>query len=269
MGFWSTFARCGTVFLIAGSALLSLSCKKEKARGNVNPETLITMQSEDLSMTVSKNGLKSYHFTTPLMQQYGLAAEPYTKYPDGVFVQTFQDSTEVVESTLRADEAINYEKRDLWMASGHVVASGSGNTLYTEQLFWDAKTDRVYSNVRVKVVDKDGEHYGEGFESDKDLKSWMFRDYEGTIAVETAPNEEYDGAAGGPSDASAGEQTVPSGDRSVGNGYAPSRRQVLSPGWNPTQGGGTLRPVPALKEGDPGTENVFRPESGEEDERAE
>ena len=46
-------------------------------------------------------------------------------------------------------------------------------------------------------------------------------------------------------------------------------RQVLSPGWNPTQGGGTLRPVPALKEGDPGTENVFRPESGEEDERAE
>lgn len=187
MGFWSTFARCGTVFLIAGSALLSLSCKKEKARGNVNPETLITMQSEDLSMTVSKNGLKSYHFTTPLMQQYGLAAEPYTKYPDGVFVQTFQDSTEVVESTLRADEAINYEKRDLWMASGHVVASGSGNTLYTEQLFWDAKTDRVYSNVRVKVVDKDGEHYGEGFESDKDLKSWMFRDYEGTIAVETAP----------------------------------------------------------------------------------
>ena len=190
MGFWSTFARCGTVFLIAGSALLSLSCKKEKARGNVNPETLITMQSEDLSMTVSKNGLKSYHFTTPLMQQYGLAAEPYTKYPDGVFVQTFQDSTEVVESTLRADEAINYEKRDLWMASGHVVASGSGNTLYTEQLFWDAKTDRVYSNVRVKVVDKDGEHYGEGFESDKDLKSWMFRDYEGTIAVETAPNEE-------------------------------------------------------------------------------
>ena len=262
MGFWSTFARCGTVFFIAGSTLLSLSCKKEKARGNVNPETLITMQSEDLSMTVSKNGLKSYHFTTPLMQQYGLAAEPYTKYPDGVFVQTFQDSTEVVESTLRADEAINYEKRDLWMASGHVVASGSGNTLYTEQLFWDAKTDRVYSNVRVKVVDKDGEHYGEGFESDKDLKSWMFRDYEGTIAVETAPNEEYDGAAGGSSDASAGEQTVPSGGRSGGNGYAPSRRQVLSPGWNPTQGGGTLRPVPALKEGDPGTENVFRPESG-------
>ena len=47
------------------------------------------------------------------------------------------------------------------------------------------------------------------------------------------------------------------------------RWQVLSPGWNPTQGGGTLRPVPALKEGDPGTENVFRPESGEEDERAE
>ena len=112
-------------FLVAGSAVLLLSaCQQKKVAEQVNPETLVTMQTENLSMTVSKNGLKSYHFSTALMQQYGLAGEPYTKYPKGIFIETFQDSTEVVESTLRADEAINYEKRDLWMANGHVVASG-------------------------------------------------------------------------------------------------------------------------------------------------
>lgn len=172
-----------------GNAFLSFSCKSKKTSEEVNEETVVTMRSEDLTMTVSRNGLKSYHFTTPLMEQYGLSRDPYTRYPEGVFVETFQDSTEVVESTLRANEAIYYEKRDLWMASGNVVASGSGNTLYTEQLFWDAKTDRIYSNVSVKVVDANGVHHGEGLLSDKNLEQWEFMDYEGTISFETAPNE--------------------------------------------------------------------------------
>lgn len=257
MNFFRKAVRYGGAFLIAGSAVFLLSCKQEKKMRAVNPETLVTMRSEDLSVTVSKNGLKSYHFTTPLMQQYGLAAEPYTKYPQGVFVETFQDSTEVVESTLRANEAINYEKRDLWLANGDVVASGSGNTLYTEQLFWDAKTDRVYSNVRVKVVDKDGEHYGEGFESDKGLKSWMFREYEGTIAVDTAPNEEPVDATGEP----LGREDAQRGEGAEGGSGAPDRRQAVAPGWNSAQGNGTLRAKPVLKEGQPGAEDVFRPRS--------
>lgn len=177
------------VFLVMGNAFLSFSCKSRKTSEEINEEAVVTMRSENLTMTVSSNGLKSYHFTTPLMEQYGLSRDPYTRYPEGVFVETFQDSTEIVESTLRANEAIYYDKRDLWMASGNVVASGSGNTLYTEQLFWDAKTDRIYSNVSVKVIDANGIHHGEGLLSDKNLEQWEFMDYEGTISFETAPNE--------------------------------------------------------------------------------
>lgn len=195
MGRVIKYFRYGVAFLFTGSAALLLSCGKNASKyAAVNQETIVTMRSEDLSMTVSKNGLRSYHFTTPLMEQYGLASDPYTKYPEGVYVETFQDSTEIVESTLRADEAIYYEKRDLWMASGNVVATGvsSGNTLYTEQLFWDAKTDRIYSNVKVKVVDADGEHYGESLVSDKDLSTWEFTDYEGSIAVDTSTGAQPD-----------------------------------------------------------------------------
>ena len=50
----------------------------------------------------------------------------------------------MVESTLRADEAINYEKRDLLDGERACGRFGSGNTLYTEQLFWDAKTDSLF-----------------------------------------------------------------------------------------------------------------------------
>lgn len=199
MKVFRTYLQYLVAFLIVGSAALLLSCKPDKKGGRVNPETVITMKSGDLTMTVSRNGLKSYRFTTPSLQQYDLASDPYTKYPEGIYVETFQDSTEVVESTIRSDEAIYYQKRKLWMASGNVVATGSGNTLYTEQLFWDEKTDRVFSNVKVRVVDQDGEHLGEGFESDVSFETWVMRDYEGTLVLDTTPNEEgaaADGAEG-------------------------------------------------------------------------
>ena len=181
--------------LLTGSAALLLSCKSDKKAQHINPETLITMQSENLRMMVSRNGLKSYNFTTPLMEQYDQAIEPYSKYPQGIYVETFRDSTEIVDSTIRADEAVYYLNRKLWMANGNVVATGSGNTLYTEQLFWDEKTDRVYSNVRVRVVDQDGEHIGEGFESDVEFKDWVLDYYEGTLVLDTSPNDGSDSTA--------------------------------------------------------------------------
>lgn len=179
--------------LFMGGAAVLLSCNSKKSPNQTNPETLVTMRGENLTSISSKNGNKTYLFKAALMETYGQAKEPYTLYPDGLSVETYKDTTGVVESTLRADEAVYYEKRKLWMTSGNVVASGSGRTLYTQQLFWDEKTDRIYSNVFSRIVDVDGEHTGQGFESDKDLKQWIFRDYEGTVAVDTSPVDEESG----------------------------------------------------------------------------
>lgn len=174
-------------FLFTGSATLLLSCNS-KSGDSVNNETLVTLRSDSITMIVTKNGHKSYMFKADIMEQYSLARDPYTLYPKGVFVENFKDSTGMVESTLKANEAVYYDKRDLWMASGNVVASGSGGTLYTEQLFWDAKTNRVYSNVRARIVDPDGQqHVGQGVESDDKLKQWVFRDYEGTLSLDSSP----------------------------------------------------------------------------------
>lgn len=211
-----------------------LSCKKQSHAGRVNPEAVVTMKSEDLGMTVSRNGLKSYRFVTPLMEQYDLASDPYTKYPNGIYVETFQDSTEIVESTLKANEAIYYQKRKLWMASGNVIATGSGNTLYTEQLFWDEKTDRVYSNVKVRVVDQDGEHHGEGFESDVNFETWVMRDYEGTLVLDTTPSEAA-GSDGGEENEKRNESFSAEEDTGSTPAASSAPRVVVDPGWSATQ----------------------------------
>ena len=173
--------------LVAGSAALLFSCEgKQAADASAQDEAMMTMYSEDLSVVESKNGRKSYHFVTPMMEEYGLAREPYREFRKGVKIVTFNDdSVSSVDATLTANYAIYYTNRELWEARGNVVAETAGDrTLYTEQLFWNAKTKRIYSNVDSKIVQSDGVFYGEGLESDDALRDWRFRRMTGRMEVE-------------------------------------------------------------------------------------
>jgi hypothetical protein len=53
--------------------------------------------------------------------------------------------------------------------------------LRTEQLFWDEKMRRIYSNVNSYVEQPDGIHFGQGFESDQEFHHWEFRHYRGRV----------------------------------------------------------------------------------------
>ena len=118
----------------------------------------MTEYSEDLSVVMSQNGRRSYHFVTPLLEGYSLAREPYREFRKGVKITTYQnDSLTTVDAVLTANYAIYYENRKLWEAKGDVVVVKSdGKTLYTQQLFWNAKTQRIYSNVDTKIVQNEG-----------------------------------------------------------------------------------------------------------------
>lgn len=174
--------------LFAGSAALLISCAGEDRQAKDNNEHLLTQKSDTLTVISSENGLKAYRFYTPLMERYEFAREPYMEFREGIDVTTYKDSTSTVESTIVADYAIFYEKRKLWEARGNVVVVGdNGQTLYTQQLFWNQITKKIYSNVDSKVVDKDGTTIGEGFESDEAFKQWLVRRPKLKMAVKTSP----------------------------------------------------------------------------------
>ena len=173
----------------AGSAILLFSCAdKDAGRASASEETMMTEYSEDLSVVMSQNGRRSYHFVTPLLEGYSLAREPYREFRKGVKITTYQnDSLTTVDAVLTANYAIYYENRELWEAKGNVVVEKSdGKTLYTQQLFWNARTKKIYSNVDSKIVQNNGRDVfiGEGFESDEEFKDWRFRRMKGRMEVE-------------------------------------------------------------------------------------
>lgn len=173
--------------LLVGSAILLFSCKSDKGREDELLDAIKTEESEDLTIIMSENGRKSYLFKTPLLEGYTLGRDPYREFRKGISITTYQDdSLTMVNAVLVANYAIYYENRKLWEAKGDVVVTKhDGTRLYTQQLFWNSLTKRIYSNVDTKLVTETDEIVGEGFESDEEMTQPRFRHWKGRLQVDT------------------------------------------------------------------------------------
>ena len=186
---------------IVGSATLLFSCGKDAKRTVVDYETLMTESSENRTITMMENGMRSYVFSAPLVEGYSLAKNPYQEFRRGIRLTTFtSDSLSLEDATLTANYAIYYENQRLWEAKGNVVIikknRKEGDTtvtglteVYSQQLFWNATTKKVYSNVDTKVLQPDGWHFGVGFDADDDLKNIHFRKYSSEMEFDMSQPE--------------------------------------------------------------------------------
>ncbi len=173
--------------LFVGSAILLFSCKSKQSNTEESLDAIKTEESENLTIIMSENGRKSYLFKTPLLEGYMLGRDPYREFRKGISITTYQDdSLTTVNSVLVANYAIYYENRKLWEAKGDVVITKhDGTRLYTQQIFWNSITKRIYSNVDTRLVSDTDEVIGEGFESDEDMTEPRFRRWKGKMQVDT------------------------------------------------------------------------------------
>ncbi len=170
--------------LLTGSAILLLSCKSKTGPTVEQTGSLMTQQSENLDIISSNNGNITYRFQTPLVEVYDYASEPYQEFRKGIYIERYNDSTHMVEATLKANYAIYLENRKLWEAKGNVVATNAaGQKLETEQLFWDQEAKKIYSEVDSKVTEGDNVTIGQGFESDEAFEDYVIYRPKGKVAV--------------------------------------------------------------------------------------
>ncbi len=204
---------------LVGSAILLYSCESSPQPVQVaTTEVVMTEYSENLSITMSENGRKSYHFETPLMEGYAVARDPYREFRKGIKITIFDDNTGEESASLVANYAIFYEDRKLWEVKGDVVAINSdGRQLFTSQLFWNQATHKVYSNVDSKLVDGDEVHHCEGFESDEQMKDWTYRKLKGVTYVDDEQLERRSQPTEEKSSESEAEQSVRSARPRVDN----------------------------------------------------
>ncbi len=190
-----TYLRVALSF--AGSAILLFACREqEPAPDAAVDEALMTEYCEHITIVESQNGRRSYRFSAPLVEGYAQAREPYREFRKGIKITTYRDdSLSSVDIVLTANYAIYYENRKLWEAKGNVVVEKfDGKKLYTQQLFWNALTKKVYSNVDTRIESNGGRDFSvaTGFETDEEFNDWRYRYSKGRIEVDVTPRSEQD-----------------------------------------------------------------------------
>jgi LPS export ABC transporter protein LptC len=89
--------------------------------------------------------------------------------PKGITIISYDDWSEK-QSKMSADYAVSIDKTQFMEAHKNVVIVDlkKNEKIETEQIIWDKKTKKIYSNVRVRQTKADGTvNIGEGFVADE------------------------------------------------------------------------------------------------------
>jgi LPS export ABC transporter protein LptC len=164
-----------------------ISCKNdiETINALTNELELPDISGFNIEISYTDSGILKGKIIAPEANDYNRKEEPFTEFPKGMKV-LFYDLAGNPESYIQAKYAIFYKKKQLWEARGQVLAENPGKKekLETEQIFWDQKTKRIYSEEFATITNQTGVFYGEnGFEAKEDLSKWWMKGYKGKINV--------------------------------------------------------------------------------------
>ena len=173
--------------IIAIALAVGLSCCKKEIK-QLPPikggKTLPLETALELTIIYSDSGLLKAKIYAPVLERYE-GKEPYMLMPKGVKMEFF-DGSESVNSTLTADFAKITELPDNKIMEARknvVVVNENGETLKTEELFWNQKQERISSDVAVTITRKEEIIQGIGLESNQNFTRYKIKKIKGTMEV--------------------------------------------------------------------------------------
>ncbi|HNY43543.1 MAG: LPS export ABC transporter periplasmic protein LptC [Bacteroidota bacterium] len=147
-------------------------------------QDLPTFDLTGLETVYSDSGIIKLKIYAPKLVRYEKREIPCDIYEKGLFVE-FYNRSMLVSGTLRCNYAKYSIKEELWEAKSNVEINNSDNNekINTEQLFWDMKAERIYSDKFVRITTEDEILYGEGFESNQEFTNWKIIKPTGSIKI--------------------------------------------------------------------------------------
>lgn len=179
--------------IILMAVLLLWSCGNDKAieRIEQDKDTVPTMVTDSVNSFISDSGIVRYQLVSPLWLMYDEAKEPYWYFPQGISLKQFDDSM-APASTLVSDTARYFSAKKLWKLDGNVrMRNIDGDKFLTEQMFWDQKTHKVYSDSFIHIERAGRIIEGYGFVSNEQITAYTIRRPIGIFPTEgfTTPRE--------------------------------------------------------------------------------
>lgn len=173
------------LFILFHSVLLSCQNGVEELESvSVLPVVYPLNEQRHASIVYSDSGVNVLEIDAGLLQDYGNMDPPYVFFGNGLKVRFFNGDN-LSSTVLTADTARQQKKSDLWAIGGNVrVTNGKGERMQTEQLYWDKKGERLYSEAPVQILTDGQLIRGVGFEADQEFNNYRIFKVKGEITVD-------------------------------------------------------------------------------------
>ncbi len=168
--------------------LFMYSCtsnKPEEIKAIEEIENIPSLELYDYESFITDSGKVKYHLITPQLLNFDKLEDPYKEFPLGGHIITY-DSINVIKSEIKCKYAISYEKKQLWDLRNNVEAINEDGVIFnTEQLFWDEKDKRIYTEKFIKITTQDKIITGYGLEATQNLNNYEIKNVSAILEIDT------------------------------------------------------------------------------------
>lgn len=170
------------LLLVLLASCTKFSNKELRSRGRDTVQAKEVAEQVDISYTDSGKLKAKLH--TPVMVGIKQSAEPYVEMPRGVKGEFFDDSGGI-ESFLSSEYAISYTKAKKVLLRRNVeVMNVKGEKLNTEELHWDQRSGKIFTDKFVKITTADQIIMGDGMTANQTFTHWVINKVRGTINLQ-------------------------------------------------------------------------------------
>jgi len=137
----------------------------------------------DITTVISDSGVTRYKISAPSWDVYDKAVHPYWEFPKGIHFVRF-DLNMKVDANINCRYARFNVNEQIWELRGKVKSINSQGELFeTEQLFWNQRQERFYSDSLVKITQTTRIITGIGFESNQTMTKYTIKKPQGIFPL--------------------------------------------------------------------------------------
>lgn len=140
--------------------------------------------TRDVQTLISDSGITRYRIEAPLWQIFDKADTPYQEFPEGIYLEQFDQELNV-QASMEADYAYYDENAQEWRLIGNVHAMNrKGEMFDTPFLRWTQKTHRVSSDSVIHITREKSIITGYGFDSNEEMSEYIILKPTGVFPIE-------------------------------------------------------------------------------------
>ena len=148
-------------------------------------DSLSVEVATDVKIVYTDSAILRAKIFAPVMKRFPDRTNPYLEMSNGIKANFYNEYGEI-QSSLTAQYAINYEKKDVIEIRDSVrVINKNDEEIKTDELIWDKKNRTVHSDKPVRVRIRDEKIImAEGFESDETFIRYKFKKVTGIVYLD-------------------------------------------------------------------------------------